>query len=157
MEMEATAEVGGMQISYFPFECHPPVLSGFIQILIFFPKVTVASAMENQWPGETLNLVTATTHLRSPAAAGASSTPGSAPRSSSTGVLWRSIFPAAPATTHEASQLYVKQNAPPRARTQAMALPGSLGPGLDFSLQVFIGVCCFFETINSKKFSFQDS
>ena len=113
--------------------------------------------MENQWPGETPNSVTATTQLRSTAATGASSTPGSAPGSSSTGMLWRSIFPAAPATTHEASQLYVKQNAPPRARTQAMALPGSLGPGLDFSLQVFIGVCCFFETINSKKFSFQDS
>ena len=112
--------------------------------------------MENQWPGETLNLVTATTHLRSPAAAGASSTPGSAPRSSSTGVLWRSIFPAAPATTHEASQLYLKPNAPPPLLL-AMALPASLGPGLDFSLQVFIGVCCFFETINSKKFSFQDS
>ena len=117
--------------------------------------MTVAGAMEKQWPGETCDSVTATAHLGSAAATGASSTPGSAPISRN-GMLCRSMFPAAPATTHEASQLYLKQNAPPPLLL-AMALPASLGPGLDFSLQVFIGVCCFFETINSKKFSFQDS
>ena len=133
----------------------PPCSVWFYSDSNFFPKVTVAGAMENQWPGETCDSVTATTHLGSAAATGASSTPGSAPISRN-GMLCRSMFPAAPATTHEASQLYLKQNAPPPLLL-AMALPASLGPGLDFSLQVFIGVCCFFETINTKTFSFQDS